>query len=386
MAGYRRSRRSRRGFTLVEALVGLAVLVVLGLVAIPVVYRVMERFRSKACESNLHKIGAALQTYRSTFQDRFPIGSQYQRSPESPYGKTWWLDVLRYTDYEQVDKNWSNGIASSGDFNGKTANQNIKLVDGLRPDIMFCPSSSLPHGSKPSTAISKATRDLLGHEAQGIPVPMYVAVSGSAPDMKGAGLGTSISGPQGRNTKDGKYGILSGSGVFPPNQQISAALVRDGTSHTIAVAEQSAGWEDERYDPPLPFDFRSAWPAGAFTGSGGNYQQLRPTADGIDGSGDKRCLNCTSVRYAVNTKGFQKGIMALPAAPVPPPKEGEPPPPPAPKVLGPGHNQGIFSCHGGGAWVLFADGSVHWLNESISLMEVLLPLCTRDDERQTEGY
>ncbi|HEY5311884.1 MAG TPA: DUF1559 domain-containing protein, partial [Pirellulales bacterium] len=188
-----------------------------------------------------------------------------------------------------------------------------------------------------------------------------------------------------RNTKDGKYGILSGSGVFPPNQQVSEAMIHDGTSHTIAVAEQSAGWdwEDERLEKPVPFDFRSAWPDGGFTGSGGNYQVLSPTADGIDGSGDQRCLNCTTVRYGINKLGFLKGIVAYPAAPIVV-KEGQQPPP-VPKVLGPGHNQGIFSAHGGGAWVLFADGSVHWLDEDIDL-PTLHALCTRDDNIQTDGH
>lgn len=384
MAGYWRTRNGRSGFTLIEALVALIVIVVLALIAIPVIYGVLQRFKSKACESNLRKIGAALEIYRSTFQDRYPIASQYQRSPESPYGKTWWNDILLYADVSDLDKKWAN-IPSSGDFRGKTGNQNIKLVDGLRPDIMFCPTSPLAHGNKPETAISRPTRELLGHQAEGIPVPMYVAISGSAPDMKGINLGTAVSGPRGRNTKDGKYGILSGSGVFPPNQQISAALIRDGASHTIAVGEQSALWEDARYEPALPFDFRSGWPDGAFTGSGGNYTQLSPTAEGVDGSGDQRCLNCTTVRYRINELGHKPGIVALPAAPVPKPEEGKPPPPPPPKLLGPGHNQGIFSAHGGGAWVLFADGSVHWLDEDMEL-QILQALCTRDDGIQTEGY
>lgn len=384
MAAYIRARQ-RSGFTLLEALVALVLIVVLVLIAIPVIYRVMERFRSKTCEANLRKIGAAFEMYRSGSNGRFPIGSQYNRTPESPFGKTWWHAVLQYSgneQLEQVDKKWAN-IASSGYFNGKAGNQNIKLVDGLQPDIMFCPSSTLPHLS--SSAISPATQQMLGHPAQGIAVPMYVAISGSAPDMQGASLASSISGPKGRNTRDGKYGILSGSGIFPPNQQISDAMVRDGTSHTIAIAEQSAGWDDERYDPPVPFDFRSGWPAGAFTGSAGNYQQLSPKAEGVDGSGDARCLNCTSVRYGINKLGHMKGIVALPAGPIPPAKEGEPPPPPPPSLLGPGHNHGIFSAHGGGAWVLFADSSVHWLDEDIEL-PVLQALCTRDDSILTEGY
>ncbi|HEX4148646.1 MAG TPA: type II secretion system protein, partial [Pirellulales bacterium] len=203
MACYRRAHGSRQGFTLVEALVGLAVILVLGLISIPIIFRIMERFRSKTCEYNLHKIGQALENYRSTFQGRYPIGSQYQHNPPSAFGKTWWLDVLRYTDYEQVDKSWANNIPDSGYFNGSAGNQNIKLIDGLRPEIMFCPSSELPHGNDPLTAISAATRQVLGRDPQGIAVPMYAAVSGSAPDMKGLSLESSVSGPRGRNTKEG---------------------------------------------------------------------------------------------------------------------------------------------------------------------------------------
>jgi prepilin-type processing-associated H-X9-DG protein len=386
MAGCRLTggRSGRRGFTLVEALVGLGIIVVIILISIPVIFRMQERFRRKTCEGNLRKIGMAIESYRSSNNDNFPMGSRYGR--DSAFGGTWWLDILTYTDHADTAKAFKESIPSSGQFNGSKGNQNIKVVDGLRVDYMFCPSSSLARGSDPEKSESQATRQLLGRTPEGIPVASYVAISGSAPDKSA----------NGRNTRESKYGILSSSGVFPPNQRINAALIRDGAAQTIAIGEQSLAWSDPRYDDPVPYDLRSGWPDGAFTGSGGNYAQLGAKASGIDGTGDQRVPNSTTVRYKVNTGLLQSkdsekinpGFLAHSLVPYPVAKKDEPPLPPVPQIPalpGPGHNHGINSAHPGGAQVLFADGTVHWISDDIDL-NVLLILCTRDDSQQPTGF
>jgi prepilin-type processing-associated H-X9-DG protein len=70
---------------------------------------------------------------------------------------------------------------------------------------------------------------------------------------------------------------------------------------------------------------------------------------------------------------------------IPPPPEGKKPKPLDKLPPGPGHNQGIFSAHDGGANVLFADGHVQFLNEKIDL-RVLQLLSTRDDKQMLPAY
>lgn len=377
---YCRPRRS--GFTLIEALVALAVVIILVLIAIPLVYRGVERFKRKACEFNLHRLGEAMQSYRTQFAGSFPTGARFQQSPESPYGPSWWVPTLSHTDQGAKFKGWTN-VASSGNFNSKTKNPNIKLADDFKPSFMFCPSSPLRQLNDPLKDISAENRDLLKPSPpHGIPVSSYAAVSGSAPDMLGA---KSLNEPHGRNTKDGRLGILSSSGVFPPNNSVKEAAIRDGTGFTIAIVEQSNIWLDSSYDPAVPYDFRSGWPNGAFMGSGANYAQLNPSNQGFDGSGDARAFNCTTLRYKVNTQGLMPGMFSKELEPIPPPKEGEPPRPTKKWPDGPGHNHGVFSPHPGGAQAMFADGSVKWLSDDTELRVILL-LSTRDDGQVPEGF
>jgi|GEM_PF-3737177 type II secretory pathway pseudopilin PulG len=370
-------RRLRPGFTLIEALVALGVVIVVVLLSIPLVYRGVGSMKRRNCEFNLHHIGQSLDQYKTSFAGQLPIGSRYQQTPDSPFGPSWWVSLLPFTDQGAQFKSWKN-LPSSGRFDlaGKS-NENIKLADGFRPTFMFCPTDPLPQGNDPMKNISAENRALLSGPAQGIPVSSYVAIAGSAPDMTGGG--TAGGPPSGRNTKEGKYGILSGSGVFPPNQNIREAAIRDGKSFTLAFGEQSNIWLDASYDPPVPYDLRSGWPGGAFMGSGGNYSQLSPTAEGIDGTGDMRALNITTIRYPVNDLGLKAGMFSEPLSPIPPPKEGDPPrPPPVKRPPGPGHNHGLFSAHGDGAQGLMVDGTVRWLSSDMEL-RVLLLLSTRDD-------
>jgi competence protein ComGC len=372
--------RKRRAFTLIEAVVVIGVIGLLLLISIPLIFKGLESLNRKGCQMNLQKLGKALESYQTQF-NAFPTGSKFQANPDSPWGPSWWLAIAPYADISDVQKKWANN-ASSGSFSGDAPNSNVLLVDGLRPSIMFCPASPLPQGNRPDKDMSAANRNLIKTTAQGIPVSMYVAIAGSAPDMKGVNRGQSVSAAHGRTTKDGKYGVLSASGMFPPNSPLRAAAVTDGLANVIAIAEQSDFYTDDYYEPPVQYDLRSGWPGGAFTGAGGNYSGLSPTGTGIGSSGSERCLNITTVRYPINTKELKPGIVAQPLGPMNVP-EGKPPKPAPQLPPGPGHNQGIYSCHSGGALILFGDGRVQFKADDMDL-PTLQMLVTRDDGTSVE--
>lgn len=74
---------TRRGFSLVELLVVVAILVVILSMMLPAIQRVREASSKIVCSQNLHQIGIALHAYLET-QGVFPAGYDYF-SPIAPY-------------------------------------------------------------------------------------------------------------------------------------------------------------------------------------------------------------------------------------------------------------------------------------------------------------
>jgi prepilin-type N-terminal cleavage/methylation domain-containing protein/prepilin-type processing-associated H-X9-DG protein len=99
--------RAGRGFTLVELLVVLAILVVLLGLLLPAVQAVREAARRMQCQNHLRQIGIALHNYHAAFQ-AFPPGGIEVR-PEVPRGKqlAWSAFVLPFLEqsatYVQVN-------------------------------------------------------------------------------------------------------------------------------------------------------------------------------------------------------------------------------------------------------------------------------------------
>ncbi|MBS0209378.1 MAG: DUF1559 domain-containing protein [Planctomycetes bacterium] len=365
-------------------------ILVLLILAIPTIFFMYRRAQRGACQENLRQISSAILDYHTNHAELLPCGARYEGGSDTPFGTSWWVEILPHLGLgEEGNVRWQR-TASSGKFDLRTSNQNVKFVDGLQPPMMQCPASYLPPLNDPLKHLSVETRgELKDHRAIGLAVPTYVAIAGSAPDMLGLKPNQPVSGPHGRNTRDGKYGILSGSGVFPPNQPIRLALVRDGQAHVIMIGEQSGQTFDEAFTEPVEFDLRSAWPDGAYTGSGGKYVLLRPDAEGVSGSGDEPCYNITTIRYGVNSQAAfdvtkpARGISVRHDGPYPPPPKDTPPRVPAKFPPGPGHNHGLFSAHSGGAYVLYVDGHTDFLSDEVEPY-VLQMLATRDDGNITK--
>lgn len=410
-----RRRSARNGWTLRDLIVTLVVLGLIGLFVSPLVHFGTGWRREQQCQKNLRDVFSALTAYEMSF-GALPSGSSYQANHQTPWGPSWWAELLPQLLPEagpgekKLSRAW-NRVPRSGYFGGpmpeeaqqpSDPNPNITLVAGLELPAMHCPASSMPGLVDAEAYVSAVNRELLGREraSQSLAVSDYVGIAGSAPDMLRWKAPATLPPPatiepHGRNTRDGALGILSGSGVFPPNQAVKRAQIFDGVDHTIMIAEQSGQPRDGWYDPPVVYDLRSSWPNGAFTGAGARYSQdatghftnLGPAAEGVNGSGEARCFNITTVRYGVNatldpfdleTKRLKPGIVAHPTSKPPQLPEGKPPRPAAEVPAGPGHNQGIFSAHPGGAFVLYAGGQVQFLSDQTDL-DVLRKKCTRDD-------
>lgn len=74
-------RHARRGFSLIEFLVVLAVIALLAALIFPVIAAAREKGRRIACVSNMHQLGLALLLYTQDNDERQPNGMFYNRFP-----------------------------------------------------------------------------------------------------------------------------------------------------------------------------------------------------------------------------------------------------------------------------------------------------------------
>jgi len=79
-------RRRRAGFTLVELLVVIGIIVVLVAILLPAVSSARERAKRTACLSNLRQIGTGMMMYANTFRGKYPNGNPKQTA--SSYTET----------------------------------------------------------------------------------------------------------------------------------------------------------------------------------------------------------------------------------------------------------------------------------------------------------
>ncbi len=333
-----RSRKSHHGFTLVELLVVIAIIGILVALLMPAVQGAREASRRLQCHNHLKQIGLALHTYHAMHQV-FPAGGMIRQTSQIRYGHPWWVALLPALEqqavYDRFDQTgnayagttgWTGNVGTLGNTHNQQAVANVDI------SLMTCPSSPLP----------KIVPER-GARLQGAtPISStYTGVSGATDHSTAAnkpGLGGA--------------GRLSWGGVLVDTEylggfhrrtiHISDAMVTDGTSYTMAVAEQSDWCIDYSSGSPVLEDCRSDCQCGWTMGPAGDHS--------------RRIFNLTVVLHPVNEKSFQAfGVSAN---------------------CGP--NSPIQSAHAGGASVAMADGSVRFLAETMAL-QTLYNLANRND-------
>ena len=335
---------NRRGLTLVEMLVVIAIISVLAALLLPAVQQARLAASRSQCFNNLKQLGAAMHNYHDQWET-FPIGALHSRTPglarNLDRGTSFFVGLLPFVEQSNLYSELSDAAAGGVGNTDISNNVNGQVFDGQRFAVLSCPSSPLPQLTDPL-----ATTPL------GVMMPTYVGISGAS----------TLNGGPNPDAEPTYNGIMASSGVLVPNRSVSLSDISDGTTHTMMLGEQSAFAHDAAGNK---IDLRSSNSHGAWVGS---------TGRGTPGSGVWFCTNfqtwnITTVRYPIN---FLDATAALAGGA---------------SGLGPedGANRPVQSIHSGGANIALSDGSVRFIGESVDYT-LLTNLANRNDGNVSDNF
>jgi len=328
--------KSLRGFTLIELLVVITIIGILISLLLPAVQSAREAARRLACSNNLKQVGLAVLQYEAA-NSVFPPSSQWDAADLTtlPYYNTahlrpnWVALVLPYMEqqplYDQCNR--AAYLTDSSNLAFRSA----------RLSVMLCPSDSF--NQTPFNG-SKAGDFSIG--------------DGWA---RGNYAANACGGPMNYSENDDSWQSVGPHsswqnrrmrGVMGANVSVTMAQIRDGASNTALLGEIRAGVAE--------LDDRGAWAKGDASSS--LWAHGWPATD-TPGTNNPT-IAADNARYAdklATAYGCSSWIncpaladMNMTAYP------------------GSGTNQQrVCSMHAGGAYLCFADGSVHWIGDFIQI-------------------
>src|SRR6266481_864247 len=109
---------SRRGFTIVEALVVLAIVAVSLSLGLPAIQHSIQDARRSQCKNNLKQLGLALHNYHDTYNTFAPGWISRDGTPGTGARSGWQVGILPYVDqaplYNQIDFQLASPIEVDG--------------------------------------------------------------------------------------------------------------------------------------------------------------------------------------------------------------------------------------------------------------------------------
>ena len=319
-------KRQRRlaAFTLIELLVVIAIIGVLVSLLLPAVQKVREAANRSQCQNNLKQLGLALLNYHEA-SGCFPPGELTIGSGTSAIHRGWITPILPNIELDNLYRLIDPNISWDAPQNDSTDTAvNPHQINQNRPKILQCPSApSRRSGSNNRGPTDYSAINIHNHGPQGDVYPGY-----NLPQDQHKLFGLSNEGG----------GVLINVSAPKPGGDTTGlriAEVYDGTSNTILVAE-CAGRNQHWINGQL--DSRNVTNGGwtVSWANPGNKLDIRGynvTAPEKGGPGATCAVNCIN-------------------------------------------SAEVYSFHPGGAQVVMADGSVHFLKASTSL-QLLRALITR---------
>ncbi len=339
-----------RGFTLIELLVVIAIIAVLIALLLPAVQQAREAARRTQCKNNLKQLGLSLMNYEST-TGVFP----YEKCTTG-VNQNWIQMVLPYMDQAPLYNQFN--------FNLSWADPSQWTLTATNLPMLVCPSAP----SKGSRTNPAGITGLLSPDGVNVPNPQgfgicdYMALSGVRFSLYYQGnLGPAPS-----------YGCPPAAVLsIPDDNRWACAMhstlatkirdITDGTSNTMMICETAGrpglfrgpnrilvqGLTSANFAPKDGWGWADTGNSGAIDGA---------TADG------------TIINSANKPSPKGQGLLPTCTAAVCPPGATE--------FFAAVNDSEMYSWHTGGNQVLFADGSVHFINQNISL-QTLGALLTR---------
>lgn len=275
--------------------------------------------------NNLGKqLGLAMQMYHGVYNS-FPPGGL--STSANDFGHAWLVRILPYIEEESIYNDFDQQSSVTGRLipDALPHNEhNRELLKGEDFPWMFCPSSSL----------DRFSLTLFGAQSPNVMSPCFVGISGAWDH------------PTTRD-KDptGAAGKISWGGVIIADNCVRIQDIRDGTTHTMMVAEQSGWCQDET---GARVDCRSDCGYGFPMGTARDIK-----------IGWERQFNMTCVIHPIGETSYLAYGVAGDCGP----------------------NRPIQSAHPGGTNVLLADGSGQYFANTLDL-QVLYNLANRDDGKK----
>lgn len=220
---------ARRGFTVIELLVCLAIIVVLCAIVLPAVQQVRESARQVQCKNNLHQIGLALNSYHATTRC-FPPGWIVETPIEQDSHNGWgWLAML----LPAADQGPLFNTINFQHHLQQAVNETARLTV---VSTFVCPSDHLTarvpfYPKRPDAGANVAPSLSAGGKGP--------AASPGGSSIMFEVAGASYFGVFGTEDPDDRPDVV-GDGVFSLNSARRFADLLDGASQTIVVGERSA--------------------------------------------------------------------------------------------------------------------------------------------------
>jgi prepilin-type N-terminal cleavage/methylation domain-containing protein/prepilin-type processing-associated H-X9-DG protein len=209
---FRRNAATCHGFTLVELLVVVAIIGVLAALVLPAVQAAREAARRAHCQNNLRLLGVALYVYHDAHK-QLPVGCIEKRIPKTtPNGRqlSWSAELLPQLEEQSL---WQQIDFHSPYDSPANANAAATAVA-----VYLCPSTARLAAGRNASFVSEpaTTNGAAGYRGAAID---YGGIFGAA------------------------HTSPSDNGVFLYDHDIKLSDITDGTSHTLAIAEDSGrGW------------------------------------------------------------------------------------------------------------------------------------------------
>jgi prepilin-type N-terminal cleavage/methylation domain-containing protein/prepilin-type processing-associated H-X9-DG protein len=325
---WRKDRRSRRGFTLIELLVVIAIIAVLIGLLLPAVQKVREAAARTQCQNNLKQLGLALHNYHDVY-NKIPPGGRGPPRQVEPVGTesnhAWSYRLLPFVEQDNLFRNDLPNLPGYWYYHPEVAqNYPAHYAAVTTPlKIYRCPASGhSDHGQMYAPAFTDPQQTY-----DDFATMEYVGIAGS--DRRVLPDGTPI------------------AGMLYWQSDLGFKDATDGTSNTMVIGEYSGLTAQQHFNAyQSTSDNTTTWDLGYGTGTA--------------------CWSWKEIAFPPNSAYFFGGSFYPPALDV-----GTP-------ILSVVCRGALKSPHAGGINVLYLDGSVHFVPNSID-MTVYKNLADRAD-------